>query len=208
MTARASVSIAVATAVIFVSGCREDPAGSSADPSAPSPTPASPAPAVPPPKDAVSADERLAPVSCGAIARLHAFGDIWLASQPSPADLERAKEAGIRTVINQRPESELGDFDERTAVTSIGLRYENPGWNGPDQLTDEIIEETLDLLRTADRPLLMHCASANRTGAIWIVYRALDGGLDVDAAVAEARTVGLRTAEYERIARAYVERQR
>jgi uncharacterized protein (TIGR01244 family) len=208
MTARASISIAVASVTIFACGCREDPAGSSQPPSSPAQAPESSGPAAPPPKVAAPAADRLAPTSCGAIARLHAFGDIWLASQPSPDDFEHAKKAGIRTVINQRPESEIKDFDERAVVTSLGLRYENPGWNGPKQFTDEIIEETLDLLRSVERPVMMHCASANRSGAIWIVYRVLDGGLDVDAAVAEAKTVGLRTPEYERIARDYVERHR
>ena len=51
----------------------------------------------------------------------------------------------------------------------------------------------------------MHCASANRTGAVWLAHRIVDGGLEFEAALAEARQVGLRTPAYEDRVREYVE---
>ncbi len=80
----------------------------------------------------------------------------------------------MRTVINQRHESEIEDFDERAVVTELDLAYENPAFGGPGELTDEVLDRTLELLREAERPILMHCNSGNRTGAAWMAYRALD----------------------------------
>lgn len=152
--------------------------------------------------------DTLEPYECGSITRLHTFGGIFLASQPSPEDLEQAKKGGVLTVINQRHAAEVTEFDERAIVESMGLRYENPAFNGPDELTPAILDTTLGLLRTAPRPLLLHCSSANRTGAVWFAYRALDGGLSLDDALAEARRVGLRSAAYEKIVRAYIDSRR
>lgn len=150
----------------------------------------------------------LEPYECGQITRLHTFQGIFLASQPAPEDFVQAKAGGVKTVINIRHPSEQGDFDEAAHVRDLGLNYENPAWNGPDELTDEIIEQQLQLLRTAERPILFHCSSANRVGAIWLIYRALDGGLSNEEALAEAKIVGLKSPDYERIALDYVNRHR
>ncbi len=150
--------------------------------------------------------ERLEPYQCGSIERLHTMGGIFLASQPSVADLEQAAKAGVRTVINQRHASEIKDFDEREVVISLGMDYDNPAWNGAEELTDAVIDRTRGLLRSAERPILLHCASGNRVGAIWLAYRVADGGLSWDEAIAEARMVGLKSPAYETKVKEYLRR--
>ena len=54
-------------------------------------------------------------------------------------------------------------------------------------------------------PTLLHCAVADRVGAIWYAYRRLDGHLSPEAAKREADTVGLRSPAYLDRAREYVE---
>jgi len=192
MAFRLNVLATAAILAVLAAGCEKKP-----EPPGP--------PDVAAPEVAMAA---LQPRVSGTIKRLHIYDDVWLASQPSPEDFELARDDGVRTIINQRPAREMEDFDEGAHVTSLGLRYLNPGWNGADELTDEIIDETRQMLRTAERPVMLHCGSANRVGAIWFAYRVLDDGLTVDAALAEAKTVGLRTPEYEVIVRDYVERNR
>ena len=72
---------------------------------------------------AAGADEKLAPATCGKIARVSRLADVYLAAQPSAEDLAEAKKLGIKTVINLRPESETKDFKEREAVEAAGLAY-------------------------------------------------------------------------------------
>jgi protein tyrosine phosphatase (PTP) superfamily phosphohydrolase (DUF442 family) len=81
-------------------------------------------------------------------------------------------------------------------------------WNGPGELSDEIFDAARDQLRGAARPLFLHCGSGNRVGAVWIPYRVLDQGVELEAAVAEAKVVGLKTPEFEAKARDYVARRR
>lgn len=151
--------------------------------------------------------ERLEPYACGSITRMHTLGGVFLASQPQPADLEQASAGGIRTVVNLRHASEL-DFDEGAVVEGLGMSYVALPWNGPDELTDDVFARGRELLRSAERPLLLHCGSANRVGALWIPWRVLDEGVPLEEAVAEAKVIGLRTPAFEEKARAYVAAQR
>jgi protein tyrosine phosphatase (PTP) superfamily phosphohydrolase (DUF442 family) len=146
----------------------------------------------------------LEPSALGELERVHRFGDLTFAGQPSPADLEAARDAGFRSVVNLRGPAEMTELDEARVVADLGLVYLSPGFSGPDELDDEVFAAALDALRTAPRPALVHCSSANRVGAIWIAYRALDDGLLLEAAVAEGKTIGLRSRELEAKARDYV----
>jgi len=149
---------------------------------------------------------RLEPYELGSTPHLHAYGDILLAGQPSSADLELAAEQGVRTVINMRKPEEL-ELDEGALVRELGMAYVHEPWNGPEELTDEVFDTYRALLDGAERPVLLHCKSANRVGAVWLAWRVLDGGLPVEEARAEAREVGLKTPQYEAAALEYVERR-
>ena len=140
--------------------------------------------------------------------RIHRYGDLYLASQPTPEALDLAVERGVRTLVDQRRAEEERGFDEPAAAGERGLTYANPGFGGPAELTDAILDDTRALLRDGRRPLLMHCASANRTGAVWYAYRVLDEGSDPAAALEEARAVGLRSDALIEIVEHYLERRR
>jgi uncharacterized protein (TIGR01244 family) len=150
--------------------------------------------------------ESLELYECGDITRLHTFGGIFVASQPTPEDFAQSKMGGVRTVINLRHEAENKDFNEREVIEGLELNYVSLPWNGPEELNDGIFDELRNLLNTAERPILLHCSSANRVGALWLPWRVLDGGIDLDAALAEAKTVGLKSPVYEAMAIDYIER--
>jgi len=144
----------------------------------------------------------------GAVARVHGIGDLYLASQPTAADLELAKQQGIKTVINLRPAAEQPEFDEEGLVRGLGLEYVHVPIAGVGGFDDATITRAREALSSAEGPVLLHCASANRVGAVWIPWRVLDGGRTVDEAIAEARTIGLKTPELEGKARDYVLRMK
>ena len=184
-------------AVCAAAGCNSggDAGSVSTTPSAPA-TPAATAPST----DAGT----VTAATCGDIKNLHQVRDLYLASQPSADDLAAAKKLGVKTVINLRPAAETKDFDEASAVRAAGLAYVHIPIAGADNLTDAVFEQTRAALKTAERPLLVHCASANRVGAVWIPYRVLDEKVPLSQAVAEAHTIGLRTPALEAKAKAYV----
>lgn len=150
--------------------------------------------------------EKLAPLQCGKIARLHTLGGLFLASQPDKADFTHAKEAGIKTVLNLRQSDEM-DWDEGELVRSLGMEYVHLPFRAPATLTDEVFDQARKLLADKEkRPLLVHCASANRVGAVWLVHRVLDDGKSYDDALEEAKTVGLALPAYEEKAKDYIAR--
>lgn len=143
----------------------------------------------------------------GSIENLHELGGIFLASQPSAADLERMREHGVKTVINLRHETEMTAFDEAAVVSAAGMEYVNLPWRGAGELTDDVLDRGRELLNACERPILLHCASASRVGAIWLAWRATDGRLEWDAAVEEARQIGLKGDDLVHTVASYVERR-
>jgi uncharacterized protein (TIGR01244 family) len=110
-------------------------------------------------------------------------------------------------VVSLRHTAEVKDWDEAASVRAQGMEWIQIPWNGPDQLTDEVFDRSREALRSAQRPMLFHCGSGNRVGAVWIAFRVLDEGLPLEAAVTEAKTIGLKTPEFETKARDYVARK-
>ncbi len=162
----------------------------------------------PPPAAAqpVSTD-KLESASIGSIERVHTCAGVYLASQPTAADFHKLRDEGVRTVINLRPESEDKGFDEPALMSELGLRYVSIPFASPDQLTDTVFTRARDMLGRAEKPILIHCHTANRVGAIWLARRVLDDGLSYAAALAEAREIGLKSTALEAKARDYIERE-
>ena len=56
----------------------------------------------------------------------------------------------------------------------------------------------------ANQPVYIHCASANRVGAMWMIKRALKDGWSVDQASAEAEAIGLTNPKLKAFATEYI----
>lgn len=151
---------------------------------------------------------KVKPAELGATNNVHQCGAIYLAGQPSPDDVAAIRRAGIKRVVTLRTEGEL-TWDERSTVTEADLQFDAIGFRDPADLTDEVFATTRRLLRSAsqDNKVLLHCGSANRVGAVWLAFRALDQGLTLSAAIEEATRVGLRSEAYKEKAIEYVRRQ-
>ena len=191
-----TLSVTLALSAVLLTACSRG--SQSAAIPAPAPAPAEYKPAT---------IEALAPAKIGSIGRVHTLGGVFLAVQPREEDFAQAKQAGIKTVVNLRHAGEIAGFDEQQVVEAQGLAYINLPWNGPDELTDEVFDKAREQLKTAERPILLHCATANRVGAVWLPYRVLDGGVSWDDALTEAKTIGLRSTPYEAKAKDYIARQ-
>jgi protein tyrosine phosphatase (PTP) superfamily phosphohydrolase (DUF442 family) len=148
----------------------------------------------------------LEPAALGSTENVHRFGDIWLAGQPGKDALEIAKELPIRTVVNLRKKSEI-DWDEEAAVRALGMIYRNVAFQTPEELTDAVFDAARRALTSKENePILLHCASANRVGTIWLAHRVLDDGLAFEDALREAEAVGLKSPALRDKAKEYIAR--
>ena len=129
---------------------------------------------------------------------------VYFAGQPDQEALKEFAALGVRTVINLRQDSEIAllDFDEKQVVKEADMAYLHApmGRELPDGTT---VQRVLDALDAAgDGPVLLHCASSNRVGALWAVYAGMRAGLAPDAAIAEGQAAGMRSAAFEEAIRA------
>jgi protein tyrosine phosphatase (PTP) superfamily phosphohydrolase (DUF442 family) len=117
------------------------------------------------------------------------------AGQPGPEHLTALRDAGNKVVLDIRDPMEPRPFDEPALVRELGMEYVNVSVRH-GALDDATMTALLEVIRrNAGRPMLLHCASANRVGGALIPHFILDHGMTEDAAVTAAMKVGLRGAD-------------
>lgn len=122
---------------------------------------------------------------------------ILSAGRLAPADIQRVRDAGVRQIIDLTPDAETPDFDESEAVRAAGLAYANLPLSGPADLTLENVQNFDALLRAAKRPVLVHCASGNRVGAMAALRAAWVDDHPTEEAIRIGKAWGLKGLEAE-----------
>lgn len=118
--------------------------------------------------------------------------------------LPELRKNGFVSVINFRTPQEAGaNIDEAKAIAArVGLKYIHLPYQTP---TAEIAEAFLRAVADpANQPVYIHCASANRVGAMWFIKRVKLDGWNVDRAMKEAEAIGLRSPNLKKFALDYV----
>jgi len=121
--------------------------------------------------------------------------------------LEGLKKDGFKAVINLREASEAGaNIDENAAkAKALGLNYIHIPFNGQAPQAKTFDDFLAAVSNKANQPVFVHCASANRVGAVWLAKRVLQDGWEVPKATEEAKMIGLRSAPLEQFALKYIE---
>ncbi|WP_299592501.1 sulfur transferase domain-containing protein [uncultured Microbulbifer sp.] len=111
--------------------------------------------------------------------------------------VDSLKQKGFRTIIDLRTPAE-GTAEERAAVEAAGMAYVNlPIAKGAP--TEAQITRLAELLEDdSAAPVLLHCASGNRVGAGWAIYR-VRNGIPLEIAIEEGRTAGMRPSREEQV---------
>lgn len=101
------------------------------------------------------------------------------------------KALGFRAIIDLRTPPE-GTAAERVAAEAAGLRYFNIPVSGGAPSDDQVRAFAGLLEDPVNFPVLVHCVSADRVGAMWTLYRVMKGA-PFSIAVEEGRTVGMKS---------------
>ena len=166
------------------------------------------APPAPPttPNSNGSTTQSLETAELGSTKNVHTLGNTVFAGQFQQDDIPTLKEAGITQVISLRKDAEL-DWNEAKAVTAAGLKHASIAFQAPGELTDEMFQQLRDLLGKEEGKTMMHCGGGNRVGAVWIAHRVLDDGVELEAAIDEAKTIGLKSEPLKERAIEYIKQQ-
>ncbi|MDD5542433.1 MAG: protein tyrosine phosphatase family protein [Acidobacteriia bacterium] len=133
----------------------------------------------------------------------------WAATsgQPTPEGLEWIAKQGYRAVINFRTDQEGVDIAaEANHARQLGMNYIHipaPFPELPDEAVDKFLAAVAD---PKNRPVYIHCTTANRVGAFWMIYLVTKEGLSVEKAQEEAAGVGLKNQKLIDAARNYLSR--
>ena len=122
-----------------------------------------------------------------------------------PTAMAQLKELGFTSVINFRTAGERGATVEegKAAAEAAGLEYFHIPFRSP---SPEVVDEFLvTIADTSNQPVYIHCGSANRVGAMWFIKRVIQDGWEIDAAMAEAEGIGLRSEGLKEFALTFVQ---
>ena len=114
--------------------------------------------------------------------------------QPNAEQLALFAEAGYVAVVDLRAESENRGLDEAAAVESLGLDYVNLPVSGAASISWENAAKLEEILSSYDGPVLVHCGSGNRVGALLALSKSKNGA-DDEEAVAYGRSAGMTSLE-------------
>ena len=115
-----------------------------------------------------------------------------VAGQPTPETLAQLAALGFRTVINLRTDGEPGVPEERSVVEGQGLRYVHVPVT-PQSISQADVDAVAGVLDDpAAAPVLFHCGSSNRVGAVIAVIAARNGS-SLEAALEQGRQAGLKS---------------
>ena len=135
---------------------------------------------------------------------------IGCAGATDPSAMAALRKEGFVSVINLRQENEQGaDIPgSRAAAQAAGLKYIHLPFNAaaPDA---KVVESFLAAVADkSNQPAFIHCGSANRVGAVWMIKRAVQDGWPIEKARAEAETIGLASPQLVTFATDYITSRR
>lgn len=114
---------------------------------------------------------------------------ITAAGQPDEAALKVFADHGYTTVIDLRTAGEDRGIDEPAVIEALGMDYVSLPI-GRDAITFESARTLDQLINAAGGPVLVHCGSSNRVGALLALRKSL-GGADDESALAYGIEGGL-----------------
>lgn len=118
---------------------------------------------------------------------------ITAAGQPDEAALKVFADHGYTTVIDLRTAGEDRGIDEPAVIEALGMDYVSLPI-GRDAITFESARTLDQLINAAGGPVLVHCGSSNRVGALLALRKSLHGADDA-AALAFGKDGGLASLE-------------
>lgn len=122
---------------------------------------------------------------------------LWVSGQPDEADVVEAGKAGIRRIINNRPENEdptqPSMAEAATRAGQAGMSFVNiPVASG--RYTLEAVQAFQEAVAEVDGPVLAHCKGGTRSATLWAIGEVLDGKLSVEDLDAEGQRLGINFA--------------
>lgn len=104
--------------------------------------------------------------------------------------MQQASQEGFKSILNLRSPQEEGFLsDEQQQAENAGLEYVNVPVK-PDGMSDELADRVLQQIDQLPKPALIHCKSGMRSGAMTLMYVAIQQGMAADEAMQKGKQMG------------------
>lgn len=126
-----------------------------------------------------------------------------------PSAMSTLKDMGFATVVNLRLAAEEGvDIEgNRAAAEAVGIDYIHLPFE-PNNMSPTLMDDFLKVMAdTANQPVYLHCGSATRVSALWMINRVQQDGLDAEKATRELEAIAFKPDEAKAFATAYLAAQ-
>ncbi|MGB5164306.1 MAG: sulfur transferase domain-containing protein [Woeseiaceae bacterium] len=123
-----------------------------------------------------------------------AVDGVSAAGQPDEAAFQVFAESGYAAVIDLRAENEDRGLDEAAVVADLGMDYVSMPIANAAEVNVENALKLEALIASYDGPVLVHCASSNRVGALLAIADYESHG-DRDKALAKGMSAGMKGLE-------------
>jgi uncharacterized protein (TIGR01244 family) len=126
----------------------------------------------------------------------------------TPEAMAALKKDGFVSVVNLRRAEEAGANveAEKAAAEAAGVRYFHLPFNASAPATDLVDRFIATVTDKQNQPVFIHCASANRVAALWLIKRVKVDGWPVQKALDEATAIGLTSDALKKFALDYIEK--
>ena len=125
----------------------------------------------------------------------HLFDNIYVAGQISATDFPSLVEAGIKVIINNRPDNEepgqLPSTDAQALAEQHSIEYHYLPMANGQPLPETLVSDFKAIVDKTDGLILTHCRSGMRSSFIWALGQIPEGNITVDQAIDSAQNAGI-----------------
>lgn len=121
--------------------------------------------------------------------------NLFVSGQLMRRDIPQLAEAGIKMIINNRPDDEQSDQLNHAEAAELaeqnGISYHFLPMENGKPMPADLVANFKNLIAQEDGPILAHCRSGMRSSFIWALGQVADGKVTVDEAIKAANGAGI-----------------
>lgn len=123
------------------------------------------------------------------------YDNIYVAGQINETDFPGLADAGIKTIINNRPDAEEPGQLSHTRAAELaaqhGIAYHFLPMANGQPIAADLVAEFKQIVDNTEQPVLAHCRSGMRSSVLWALGKISAGEISVDEAIVAGQGAGI-----------------
>ena len=120
----------------------------------------------------------------------HLHEKLYVMPQIAISDFVKIAEAGVKIIINNRPDNEeTGQLNHQDAISHAranGIAYHYLPMTNGQAMPKDLVSNFKKIIESSNDPILAHCRSGMRSTVIWAIGQIEDGKMSVEQTIKAA----------------------